>query len=252
MGSITLFFRGDLCDLLTRRPEAGEVCYPLTRRASLKDIIEAQGIPHPEIKALLVNGAEVDFSYLPVANDRIEVLPLTPVVDVLTATRLRPEPLPAIAFAVDVNIAKLAPLLRMVGMDCWYENNVSDLSLARLAREQRRILLTRDTQLLKRNQVIHGHLVRSQNPEEQLREVINLYGLRPRLNPFSRCMNCNGELTETSKENIYHHLETLTKKYYHSFHQCRGCGKIYWAGSHRQRMEKKISAILADNPVFSG
>ena len=252
MSELILLFHGDLPKLLSVPSKNGEIRYPLNRRASIKDIIESLAIPHTEIGTLLVNGKEVDFSCLPTSDDRIEIFPQTPVVDVLRPTILRPAPLPAIAFAVDVNVAKLAPLLRMVGMDCWYENRINDRSLADLAHRQQRILLTRDTLLLKRNQVVYGHLVRAQNPEDQLREVIDLYGLRPLLNPFSRCMKCNGELSETNKERIYHLLETLTKKYYDTFFQCRGCGKIYWAGSHRQRMQERIRAILADKPINIG
>ena len=65
------------------------------------------------------------------------------------------------------------------------------------------------------------------------------------MDPFSRCMDCNGELRKTSKKQIQHRLEPLTKKYYDTFRICGECGKIYWAGSHRQRMEKKIKALLA-------
>ena len=246
MSVITLFFSGNLLELLAIAPQNGSLHYSLARRASIKDIIESQGVPHTEVGTLLVNSSEIDFSYLPLHRDQIEILPLSPVVDVLTPTILRPTPLPKISFAVDVNVAKLAPLLRMVGMDCWYENNVADRTLADIAHDQQRILLTRDTLLLKRKQVVYGHLVRTQQPAQQLREIIDLYGLQPLMNPFSRCMRCNGELREASKTQIHHRLEPLTKKYYDTFHQCGECGKIYWAGSHRQRMQKKIAAILAE------
>ncbi len=218
--------------------------YPLDRRASIKDIIEALGVPHPEVGALLANGHAVDFGYLPAAGDRIAVRPLRPPVDPCRATLLRPQPLTAIRFVVDVNVARLAPLLRMVGLDAAYVTGADDLRLAELAHAEQRILLTRDTALLKRKQVVYGHLLRSQQPPQQLREVVDLYGLSPRLRPFSRCMACNGQLRPVAKETIRHRLEPLTEKYYHDFLRCPGCGKIYWAGSHREKMAARFAALL--------
>lgn len=245
MSAISLVFSRDLVAFLSVPVDKGEIEYALVRRASIKDIVEALGVPHPEIGCLRANGREVDFSYLPENRHRIEVYGQTAPVDVRTATLLRPHPLPAITFAVDVNVARLAPLLRMIGMDCWYQNNVADATLAHIAHQQQRILLTRDRLLLKRKEVLFGHLVRSQDPQQQLAEIIDLYGLRPLIDPFSRCMSCNGKLQPTSKKQILHRLEPLTKKYYDIFHSCTECGKIYWPGSHRQRMEKEIEAILA-------
>ncbi len=247
MNAITLVFRGDLSAQLTIPPTKGEdVRYPLARRASIKDIIEALGVPHTEVGALLGNGVEIDFAYLPVPRDRIEILPPIPPVDVCSPTRLRPEPLPAVAFAVDANVAKLAPLLRMLGMDCWHQRDVDDATLATVSRNQQRVLLTRDTKLLKRKQVVYGHLVRAQEPPRQLREIIEFYGLRPLIVPFSRCLLCNGKLLAADKNDIRHRLEPLTEKYYDSFRRCGDCEKIYWPGSHRQRMEESIAAILAE------
>lgn len=242
---IHLVFNPILVALLAHPPESGEIHYHLTRRASIKDIIEALAVPHTEVGCLLANGAAIDFSYIPAAGDRIEILPLSPPVDVRVATPLRPHPLPTISFAVDANVAKLAPLLRMIGMDCWYQNDVEDATIAHIAHQQQRILLTRDHLLLKRKEVVFGHLLRSQDPHQQLRETVDLYGLRPLMDPFSRCMACNGQLREISKNQIRNRLEPLTKKYYDTFHLCSDCGKIYWPGSHRQRMEQKINALLA-------
>ncbi|MDH3394290.1 MAG: hypothetical protein OEL66_09800, partial [Desulfobulbaceae bacterium] len=114
MSTISLVFSRYFFDLLTVSPDQGVILYPLVRRASIKDIIEALGVPHPEVGSLLANGAEIDFSYIPEDNDRIKVSPLTSPVDVVTPSILRPQPFPATTFAVDVNVAKLAPLLRMI------------------------------------------------------------------------------------------------------------------------------------------
>jgi len=241
-----LFFRfhGDL-PILLRSGLSGrvELCHNLDRRASIKDIIESLGIPHPEIASLAANGHEISFAYIPEQNDRVDVVPLTPPVDVFTPTILRPQPLQDIRFVVDVNVGKLASLLRMAGIDTVYENSLTDTELAGIAAGDNRILLTRDCRLLQRKIVEFGHLVRSENPARQLAEVLHLYGLAGKLKPFSRCLRCNGILEPVAKERIMHRLEPLTKKYYDAFHQCRGCDRIYWAGSHREKMQGLLEGI---------
>ncbi len=63
-------------------------------------------------------------------------------------------------------------------------------------------------------------------------------------NPFSRCPNCNGVLQSVSKEEVIDRLEPLTKQYFDDFSQCPDCGQIYWAGSHRRRLDERVKEIL--------
>jgi len=219
------------------------VAYPLNRRASIKDIIEALGVPHTEVGEILANGHAVDFSFLPEGTEKMVVLPLTPPVDPTVPTLLRPTPYPWIRFLVDRNVAKLGRLLRLCGIDAEGDGLATDLELAKKADAEKRVLLTRDRQLLKHRLVEHGHLVRAADPEEQLIEVVLLYGLGPSLMPFSRCSRCNLLLTPVSKAAIIHRLEPLTRRYYHSFRICPGCDRIYWPGSHRERMEKLLARL---------
>ncbi len=112
--------------------------------------------------------------------------------------------------------------------------------------DEKRILLTRNRNLLKQRRLVFGRLVRSQDPEQQLQEIVNLYGLQDQLRPFSRCIVCNGLLTRVEKESIIDRLLPLTKKYYHRFHQCTGCNKIYWHGSHLDKMTARLNRILGN------
>ena len=98
--------------------------------------------------------------------------------------------------------------------------------------------------LLRRKIVMHGYLLDSQDPEEQAREVIELYGLSEQTSPLGRCLPCNGILVPVAKEEIIDRLEPLTKKYYHDFHICPDCDRIYWAGSHQQKLVAAIDRIL--------
>lgn len=210
--------------------------YELTRAASLKDIVEALGVPHTEVGRLTVDGREISFAALGADNDRLDVYPLCPPVDVTIPTLLRPEPLPSVTFAVDMNVGKLATLLRMAGFDTFYQSDISDPDLIKVALREQRILLSKDTDLLKRKEVVFGYLVREIHPEQQLAEVVDLFGIKEQYKPLSRCLRCNGLLQPVEKAQVLAQLEPLTKKYYDSFQRCSGCGKVYWPGSHRDRM----------------
>ena len=237
---IHLFFDQSFSFLL-KRPET-EVNYLLNRRASIKDIIEALGVPHTEVGKLSLDQEEIDFDYLPEGGENIRVLAHTPPVDVTRPTKLRPVPLPEVRFIVDGNIGKLAMLLRMMGMDTLFEPKLRDEEIAFLAHKEGRIVLTRDRGLLKRKNIIYGHLVQTLDPDSQLKEIIHFFGLKPeRL--FSRCLRCNELLQPIAREKIIHLLEPKTKKYFFKFFHCPGCSKIYWQGSHWDRMKERLEKL---------
>ncbi|MBU0665512.1 MAG: Mut7-C ubiquitin/RNAse domain-containing protein [Proteobacteria bacterium] len=237
-------FWGNLKELL-RPPFRGltSVDHELSREASVKDIVESFGVPHTEVGRLTVGGHDVHFSHPGSNDDRVDVYPLCPPVDILTPTLLRPKPLASITFAVDVNVGKLASLLRMAGFDTFYQNYISDPELVEVAVQEGRIALSKDKNILKRKELVYGYLVREIYPEKQLAEVIHLFGIKEQLKPLSRCMRCNGLLQTVAKEQIIEQLEPLTKKYYHSFRQCQCCRKIYWSGSHREKMLRLLRVL---------
>ncbi len=216
----------------------------LTRRASIKDVLESLRIPHTEIGELIVNSQSTTFSYHVKNGDEIQVLPPTFPMDPCTPSLLRPEPLKHLIFLTDANVGKLCSLLRMTGFDCVHPPLTNDADIAVLAVSQNRILLSRDRDMLKRKIIIHGRLIRSIMPADQLKEVLAIYGLKSKIRPFSRCICCNALLQEIEKEKILHRLEPLTKKYYQHFFHCPGCDKIYWSGSHKIGMERVLSKVL--------
>ena len=248
---------GSLRPLLRPRwRRARSIIYPLTRPASIKDIIEALGIPHTEVEEITNGRGHLDFSHLPVPGEHLRVLPPRPPRDPCRATLLRPEPLVHIRFLVDGNMAKLTRLLRLTGLDAREAPGATPEELAVQAGEQGRILLSRNRDLLKRKTVGHGSLIRARDPEDQLAEVIRLYGLGERLRPWSRCMACNTLLVPVAKKEILHRLQPLTRHYYDRFNLCSGCGRIYWPGSHVRRMndllrrlKKRLSAPSSDPPA---
>jgi len=241
---LTLYLDEVLRELLPRKlRNSKEVAYPLTRRTSIKDIIEALHIPHTEVGSIVHKGAEVSFQHIPEAGEQLSLSSFPPGTDITRSSLLRPNPLRKTAFMVDINVGKLARLLRMSGFDTRYEPELNEADLARQAVSGRRILLSRNRDLLQRKIVAWGHLVRAEQPEEQLAEVIALYGLRESMKPFSRCLECNTLLQPVEKSAILHRLEPLTKKYYRTFHICPNCEQIYWRGSHHQHMDNIMQRI---------
>lgn len=218
---------------------------PFRTHQTVKDVVEAAGIPHTEIDLILVNGESVGFGHHPQPGDRLAVYPMFEKLEIGPLTRVRPTPLRDPRFVVDVNLGGLARLMRLMGLDARSESDADDAALAESAAAEHRILLTRDRGLLKRRNVTHGMFVRSDRPFEQIVEVIRGLDLAERLAPFSRCLRCGGLVTEVAKAEIVDRLEPLTRRYYDSFRQCRDCGRIYWKGSHQQRLDDLVARIRA-------
>jgi hypothetical protein len=226
----------ELNDFLPAESRGVTVRRPFRSHQTVKDVLEAVGIPHTEVDLILVNGDSRGFGYRPSAGDRIAAYPMFEALDVGSTARLRPVPLRDPRFVVDVNLGRLARLLRVLGFDVWWSSDADDATLAGISLDQQRILLTRDRGLLKRRAISHGLFVHSQNPEEQTVEVIKRLDLRERLAPFTRCVRCNGTLAAVDKQEVLDQLEPLTRRHYDEFSRCTECGRIFWAGSHHARL----------------
>ena len=205
----------------------------LPQASSVKDAIEAAGVPHVEIAKITVNDCEKEFSYQLQPEDRIEVFPFE---------KNFPPEAPT-SFVLDVHLGKLARLLRMMGIDTVYENDRHDREIVALAVTENRAVLTRDIGLLKHKVLRYGYWLRSQQSEEQLLEVIRLFSLCDKLRPFTRCIACNGLLAEVPKAAIEDRLPEQTRRCFDVFFQCTRCRKLYWKGSHFENMEERISRI---------
>ncbi len=243
MGKSYIHFHGELKDFLGAGRQDGAVVYPLNRRASVKDVVEALGPPHTEVGSIRVQGREVGFSHLLQPGEVVDVHALEPPVDPTQPTRLRPQPYPGNRFVVDVNVGKLARLLRLLGYDASYDPAWRDRTIAAISAQEKRIVLTRDRRLLKRSQVVWGRLIRTNDPKAQLREVVWFYGLTPPYPAFSRCLRCNVPLERVDKAEVLHRLEPKTRKYFHIFSRCPACDRIYWAGSHHDRMQEWLGVL---------
>ena len=244
MSSAVFRFYAELNDFLPEHRQQVAFTVPFNGRVAVKHLVESLGIPHSEVDLILVNGESVDFSYLVQQDDHVSVYPMFESIDISTVSHLRPHPLRDTRFILDTHLGQLATYLRLLGFDSLYRNNFDDPDLAQISSDERRILLTKDRGLLKRNLVTHGYCVREIDPELQLQEVLRRFDLRGDIKPFHRCLKCNGVLESVEKEAIIDRLEHNTSRYYHEFRICPECEQIYWKGSHYERMQKFIDGIM--------
>jgi uncharacterized protein with PIN domain len=241
-------FYAELNDFLPFHKRQKEFTHTFELNTSVKDMVEAQGVPHTEIDLILVNGQSVDFSYPVQDGDQISVYPIFELFDISPVVRLRPQPLRVTRFVLDVHLGRLATYLRMMGFDTLYRNDYKDDELARISSNEHRILLTRDRGLLMRNIVTHGYWLRATLPRQQLIEVLEHFDLFSTVQPFQRCLHCNGLLQPVDKTTISNRLQPKTRQYYDEFHHCRVCDRVYWKGSHYQHMRQFIDSVLQHKP----
>ena len=244
MAQVQLRFYEELNDFLPPALRKTTITYELTRRASVKDVIESFGVPHTEVELILANGRSVDFSYIVQAGDRISVYPMFEAFDISPLIRLREKPLRESRFIIDANLGRLARYLRLLGFDTLYRNNYPDQEIARIAQQDRRIVLTRDRALLQHKSITHGYFVRSDKPREQVKEILARLDLYDHVHPFTRCLRCNGEMEDVEKHAVDHQLQPRTRQYYHRFRRCTACGQAYWKGSHFEKMERLCEEFL--------
>ena len=247
MSESQAFFRfyAELNDLLpSRKRKELEHEFSFFGKNTVKDAIESFNIPHTQVDLIVVNQVSVGFDYLLNPGDRVSVYPVFETLDISPVTRLRPKPLRHPAFILDVHLGKLARLMRMAGFDTLYRNDYDDPQIIRIAKEEKRTILTRDIGILKHNMVTHGYWMHNTDPEKQFKEVVRRFDLEKEVNMFSRCLRCNGLLEPVDKKKVIDTLPECVKKTFTEFWQCSSCGNVYWQGSHYDRMKDKIDKLL--------
>jgi uncharacterized protein with PIN domain len=246
MPKVNISVQGELNQLLTKKNRFKVLTIKFQGRQSIKHIIESLGIPHTEIGMLVANDKPADFDYLVQQGDQITVQAASPINDrysgMFANGRLVVEP----HFILDNHLGKLATYLRVLGIDAIYRNDFQDDELAADSINLNRILLTRDRQLLMRKSIRFGYLIRSLQPEEQVIEIFRRFNLTGIVNPYHRCLRCNIQLVPVDKKTILHRLQPKTKKYFQDFHLCPSCERVYWRGSHFDRMDQMVTNLLSD------
>ncbi|HSN70186.1 MAG TPA: Mut7-C RNAse domain-containing protein [Steroidobacteraceae bacterium] len=240
----TFRFYEELNDFLPPLRRKTAFDYEFDGTPSVKDSIEAVGVPHTEVDLILVDGESVDFRHLLRGGERVAVYPLFERLDIAGLTRLRPAPLRDPRFVLDVHLGRLARYLRLAGFDTCYANDYDDATVVSVSLAERRIILTRDVGILKHRAVTHGYWVRNSAPRAQLREVVAALDLATRVRPFERCMQCNGTLRDASREEVIDRVPPSIAREHDRFRLCESCGRIYWRGSHYDRLVRLLDEAL--------
>jgi uncharacterized protein with PIN domain len=241
-------FYEELNDFLPRERRKRDFGYRCARAATIKNAIEALGVPHTEVELILVNGESVDFGYLVHDRDRISVYPKFEALDIRELLRVRDEPMRVIRFVADAHLGGLARLLRMLGFDTLYSNEFTDGQIRAISQIEARVALTRDRELLKCRTITHGCFVHSLRPQDQLREVVDRLQLTASARPFTLCLHCNLPLIFIDREAVADRLPPRVAAVYQRYSWCEGCDRIYWEGSHWQRMRELLDRSLDLSP----
>ena len=252
MSTAIFRFYAELNDFLfpDRRGVAFE--HVFSGRPAVKDLIESFGVPHSEVDLVLIDGESVDFRAPVRDGSRVSVFPVFESIDIAPIARVRPEPLREPRFVLDVHLGRLAAYLRIAGFDVSWRNYRRDEELARISRSEGRILLTRDRDLLKRSAVTHGYWMRQTQPRRQLIEVLHRFDLLRSISPFTRCLRCNDLLRAVEKSQVESKLPTRVRKRQTEFKTCPSCNRIYWKGSHHERMKELIGEVRAGASAAEG
>ena len=236
--STTAFFRfhGELETLLTQERRRHPFASACARAATLKNAIEALGVPHTEVGAVSVNGAPATLARIVRDGDAIEVYPWVPG---SAAPALR-----VLCFLADAHLGGLARFLRMLGFDTIFDPALDDTAIQYLAHDDQRVVLTRDRELLKRREIPFGCFIRRQRPDAQLQEVAIRYGLAASARPFTRCLHCNMPLASIGKADVLHRLPDAVRERHTQFAHCRRCDRVYWPGTHFEHMRTVLRNLL--------
>lgn len=226
-------FHGDLARFLRAGHRQEPLDYACARAATLKNAIEALGVPHTELGRITVNGEPATLQRIVRQGDAVEVYPWE---------KIGSDPI--FAFLADAHLGGLARFLRMLGFDTLHENAFSDEEIRRLAAEETRIVLTRDRELLKCREITRGYYVRALKPEAQLREVAARYALAPSARPFTLCLNCNVPLEAVGKSAVAHRVPEKVLLLQDRFTRCARCDGVFWPGSHYRRMLDALKPIF--------
>lgn len=246
--AVEVRFYAELNDFLDPSRRGRSFVVEVGPHTTVKDFAESLGVPHTEVDVVLVNGESVHFDHRVAPGDRAAFYPVFEALDVTPLVRLRPAPLRQPRFVLDVHLGRLARHLRLLGFDALWYRDAEDVALVEVSLGERRTLLTRDRGILKRGELSHAYYVREQLPRRQVSEVLRRFDLFGSVRPFGRCLECNGDLQEVAKAEVYELLPPRTRRDYEEFRRCPQCGRVYWKGSHYDRLLILINEVMTEGP----
>jgi uncharacterized protein with PIN domain len=148
-------------------------------------------------------------------------------------------------FFADAMLGRLARWLRILGFDCAYESAIADEELVRRAASEERVILSRDRALPEEWRISGIRLLDSEELAEQIREVVRAFDLGGAVRLFSRCNECNEPLRAAPKAAVAGRVPARILATQETFRECPACRRVYWEGSHAERMRRVVDAVLA-------
>jgi len=154
-----------------------------------------------------------------------------------------------VRFIVDNNVGKLAKWLRIMGYDALLFKDKDDGDMINIALSEGRVVLTKDTQVMKRRVVANGKLkavlVQDDDPKEQLQHVVDILNLDYTMKPFSICLECNQDLVKRERDEVRDLVPPYVFKTQEQYMECPLCHRIYWKGTHWQAMDKELKRFIS-------
>ncbi len=151
-------------------------------------------------------------------------------------------------FIVDCMLGKLAKWLKILGFDAQFFSKIEDDELLTIAKDEGRILLTKDTALIQRAQDVETLFLDSDEWQNQVQQVLDHFHLRENVAPHTRCIDCNVLLKHLPKKNAENLVSTFVFEKADSFVLCPNCGRVFWQGTHFKDMEVQLQEILKKKP----
>jgi hypothetical protein len=202
MPKATFRFYEELNDFLPKYRRKTDFESPFKGKRSIKEMIEALGIPHSEIDLVLVNGKSVNFNYTVQDGDRVSVYPVFEFLNITEVTRVRKIPLRRNKFIADINLGYIVKYMRVLGFDLYYDSLLSPREIIEISKSENRIILTRSRKFLKFKDVTHGIFIRPGTPTKQIGQIIDYLDIKDTIKPFSTCLHCNTPLKNMQKEKL--------------------------------------------------
>jgi uncharacterized protein with PIN domain/sulfur carrier protein ThiS len=231
MSQATFRFADELSGFLRPGHRGRAFVQDCAHAATLKNAIEALGVPHTEVGAVTVNGEPATLQRAVRDGDAVEV------------AAYRYDGSQPLIFLADAHLGGLARFLRMLGFDTLHDPAWPDAEIRRIAHDEIRIVLTRDRGLLMCRDIARGCYVRAIRVEAQLGEVVSRYRLSDQARPFTLCLCCNVPLEDLPKEEAAGRVPDRVLELHDAFTHCSACGRIYWPGTHYERMKQALDSV---------
>jgi len=145
-------------------------------------------------------------------------------------------------FILDRELFPLCKALRMLGFDALSRGDMALETAIERAIEERRIWVRRDMDTPSLQYGVRYFMVHSDDEADQLQELQFQYSISRYAKPFSRCLKCNLTLVEAEREAVVGRVPEKILASFEQFYICPECERVYWPGSHLQRMKKKLLA----------